>query len=161
MGSVQSVRSLWDQEPNAWDGLPCQLQRQIYRGTNADRELAAERYTNAPGGYSHWLRTSPIGPQLVELVANLEFTFGATERGRSLVLKDIVKTIARYQAYRGNLLLMPIRPGLRIFQEDNHGMPGALVGVRFVFDNESAGVGANEWSPWLTGTWFTQQELNS
>ncbi len=168
MGSVQSVRSLWDQEPCYWDQLPNELQEKIYReavNNMSPRELAAERYANAPGGWKHWLRTSPIGPQLAELVSGMTFTFGATERGRSLVLKDMVKLIMRFQDYGGNPLSIPLRParrqGFMIYQEADRDGPGVRIGVNFIIDNESIGAGANQRSPWLKGKWFTHEELNS
>ena len=167
MGSVQSVQSLWDQTPSAWEGLPCHVQRQIYRETN--RQLAVERYANTPGGYSHWLRTSPIGPELERQVRREAYVHGIGEQGISLVLKDIVKVITRFQAYGGNPLSIPLRPVALPIEVTSHGAfynttttPYRLreyrIRVRFVVDYSSLGA-ENEMSPWLYGREFTAAEL--
>jgi hypothetical protein len=166
MGAVQS---LWDQEPNQWDQLPYQVQRRIYRYTDADRELLAERYANAPGGYKHWLRTSPIGPELERQVRREAYTHGVGEQGTFLMLKDIVKVITRFQNYGGNPSKPSnetLRPPVLPVEVTSHGvlydpvrrLLHHRIRVRFNVDWSSVGA-ENEMSPWLYGSELTAAEL--
>ena len=151
-----AILSLWDQDDSDWDRLPSHLKRQIYRETNADRELAVERLANAPGGYEHWLRTSPIGPELVRRINTMTFTFGATERGRSLILRDIVQKIARFEVDGGDPLGTPVRRAInfRLRLMVNPAVPGEVrLAVQFVVEGA--------WSPHLYGRWFSVAELNT
>ena len=159
-----AIQSLWDQNPNAWDGLPCHVRQQIYR--EANRQARAERHANAPGGYNHWLRASPIGPELERHVRRA--AHGIPEKGGSLMLKDIVKVITRFQAYAR----MPLREPLRLAvlpvevgsdaellaASNRRGLLRMRIRVRFFIDWSSLNC-ENEWSPWLEGRYFTAAEL--
>ena len=155
MGSVLSVRSLWDQEPCYWDQLPNELQEKIYRETNADRELAAERYANAPGGWKHWLRTSPIGPELERQVRIRASGYGISEKSTSLMLKDMVKEITRLAAYQRNAFSVPLR-----VQSDSFTRRNNLQRVRFKVQFSMNFGAVSEWSPWIHGRWFYNAELH-
>jgi len=153
MGSVQS---LWDQEPCYWDQLPPELQEKIYReavNNMSPRELAAERYANAPGGWKHWLRTSPIGPELERQVRIRASEYGISEKSTSLMLKDMVKEITR--AYQRDAFSVPLR-----VQSDSFTYRNNLQRVRFKVQF-SMNLGAvSEWSPWIHGRYFYNSELH-
>ncbi len=151
-----AILSLWDRDDTEWDRLPCQLKRQIYRETNADRELAVEKYLYGPGGYEHWLRTSPIGPQLAERISRMTFTFGVTERGRSLLLRDIVQKIARFEVDGGDPLGTPVRQAINPVRLRLMVNPAVLGEVRLAVQFAVEGAG----SPQLYGRWFSVAELN-
>ena len=155
MGSVQS---LWDQEPCYWDQLPNELQEKIYReavNNMSPRELAAERYANAPGGWKHWLRTSPIGPELERQVRIRASGYGISEKSTSLMLKDMVKKIPRLAAYQRDAFSVPLRV-LSDSSSDRNGLQRVRLKVQF-----SMNFGAvSEWSPWIQGRYFYDSELH-
>ncbi len=156
MGAIQSVQSLWDQEPCYWDQLPNELQEKIYReavNNMSPRELAVERYANAPGGWKHWLRTSPIGPELERQVRIRAPEYGISEKSTSLMLRDMVKEITR--AYQRDAFSVPLR-----VQSDSFTRGNKLQRVRFKVQF-SMNLGAvSEWSPWIQGRYFYNSELH-
>lgn len=176
-----AILSLWDQDDSDWDRLPSHIRRQIYRETNADRELAVERLANAPGGWRHWLRNMAIGPELVQQVYNVPNNVHIPEQGMSLVLRDIVQKIARYERPGGNpnsdYSRPPILPvevyhdfGPRNYEvaRNPFGIIAMRIRVRFFVDfNEmdrrrdipTGRLGGNTWSPMLEGRWFSAAEL--
>jgi len=161
MGAVQS---LWDQKPCYWEQLPDELQERIYReavNNLSPRELMVQRQANAPGTYNHWLRTSPIGPELERKVRNEASLSGIPEKGASLMLKDIVNVITRYEAYARMPLRPPLRPAILPVDVRFHHTYGSWkmrIHVRYLIDWSSIGE-ANEMSPWLVGREFTAAEL--
>jgi len=86
-----------------------------------------------------------------------------TERGKSLVLRDIVRVIADFANYGGDPLSIPLRlpiPPVEVTREDNE-LGEIRMAVRFVVDWERADVAANDWGPWLQTRWFTPTELGT
>ena len=157
MGAIQS---LWDQDPCYWDQLPDELQQKIYREA-VNNMSPSEMIAHSPGGYIHWLRTSPIGPELERHVRREAYIDGIPEQGTSLMLKDIVKVITRFE--RDNPLKLPLRPAALPVEVESHGVlytaPSRLLRqrlrVRFVIL-----LGAeSEMSPWLYGKEVTAAEL--
>ena len=150
-----AILSLWEDPTSDWDDLPPELQTKIYRDTQAERTLAAERYANAPGGWRHWLRTSAIGPTIESRVMNHESFHHINHDAKSLMLQDIVRVIAQFERTRPAILPVEIH-----LQHRDHPVVGRTrIIVRFFIDWDSHGndpyAGPNEWSPWLTGRWFT------
>jgi hypothetical protein len=158
MGAIQSVQSLWDQEPCYWDQLPNELQEKIYReavNNMSPRELAAERYANAPGGWKHWLRTSPIGPELERQVRIRASGYGISEKSTSLMLRDMVKGITRLAAYQRDAFSVP----LRVLSDSSSNRNG-LIRVRMKVQFSMNFGAVSEWSPWIHGRWFYNAELH-
>ena len=161
-----AILSLWDDPTSDWDHLPSHIQQNIYRQTQAERTLAAERYANAPRGWKHWLRTSAIGPAILDTVMNHESFHHINDNATALMLKDIVRVISLFEMHGGNYDARGIRPPILPveihLQHGNHLEAGMTrITVRFFIDWESHGdpeMGLNEWSPWLNGRWFTPDE---
>lgn len=152
-----AILSLWEDPTSYWDDLPPELQTKIYRDTQAERTLAAERYANAPGGWKHWLRTSAIGPAILDRVNNHESFHHINDNAKSLMLKDIVSVIRRFETVRGiRPSILPVEIRLQNRDIPTPGMTRIM--VRFFIDWEGVGHGPNEWGPWLTGRWLTPDE---
>jgi hypothetical protein len=132
--------------------------RKIYReavNNMSPRELAAERYANAPGGWKHWLRTSPIGPELERQVRIRASGYGISEKSTSLMLRDMVKGITRLAAYQRDAFSVPLRV-LSDSSSNRNGLQRVRMKVQF-----SMNFGAvSEWSPWILGRWFYNAELH-
>ena len=163
-----AILSLWWDQDSDWDHLPPHIKQNIYRQTQADTNRA-EGYANAPRGYMHWLRTSAIGPAILDRVMNHESFHHINNNAKSLMLKDIVRVIARFerpfQEERRNRpptrpAILPVEMHLQHRAHPTVGMTRII--VRFFIDWDSHGndpyAGPNEWSPWLTGRWFVPDE---
>ena len=166
-----AILSLWEDPTSDWDHLPSHIQQNIYRQTQAERMLAAERYANAPRGWKHWLRTSAIGPTIENTVMNHQLFHHINDDAKALMLQDIVRVIAQFERPFQNQRIHLDRPALRpailpvdinLLESDRVVRGSTRIMVRFFIDWDSHGndpyAGPNEWSPWLHGRWFTPDE---
>jgi hypothetical protein len=109
-----------------------------------------------------------IGPELVRQVNNVPYDLRISEQNISLVLRDIVQKIARYERPGGDPNSDHFRPPilpvevLHDFASNRRGITAMRIRVRFFVDWERVhgweGI-ENSWSPDIEGRWFSAAEL--
>ena len=153
-----AVLSLWEDRTSNWNDLPSQLQTKIYRDTQAERRLAAERHASAPGGWKHWLRNIPIGPAIENEVMNGVHFRHISYDAKLLMLRDITSVVSRFY-WRPNDATYTLRNPVDMFlEEDPTGR--VRINFRFIISWDAQYNWPDESSGWVQGRWFTRNWRN-